>query len=77
MKLAALKKVKLPVQTVEKAVIKSAKIPKNKLSRKLAEFCGDYSAYRIEEVPFDDMANFSINHQGMITTVERQIFAHI
>ena len=65
MKLAAKKNVKMLVRTVEKKLIKSARISRNKLSRKLAEFCGDYSAYKMERISLDDIAQFSINHQGI------------
>ena len=66
MKLAAQKHVRMLVRTVEKKLIKSARIPRNKLSRKLSEFCGDYSAYKMEKISLDDIAQFSINHQGII-----------
>lgn len=66
MQFAASKKVKMLVQTIEKKVVKSAKIPRNQLSRRLSEFCGDYTAYEMKTITVDDVEQFSINREGKI-----------
>lgn len=66
MQFAASKKVKMLVQTIEKKVVKSAKIPRNQLSRRLSEFCGDYIAYKMERITVDDVAQFSISRESKI-----------
>lgn len=66
MQFPASKKVKMLVRTIEKKLLKSARIPRNQLSQKLSEFCGDYAAYEMKRITVDDVAQFSINREGML-----------
>ena len=64
------------VQTIEKKLLKSARIPRNQLSRRLSEFCGDYPAYEMKRITVDDVAQFSINREGklMLTHSDSKCF---
>ena len=66
MQFAASKNVKMVVETIEKRFLKSARIPRSHLSRKLSEFCGDYAAYDMKRITVNDVEQFSIKRKGKI-----------